>query len=235
MSMSFGSVQSAMRTLLSSTTGGADWMDYWPVIAELGQFYTGCFLFYIAFFTVAVFNVVTSVFLDKAMRLATPDVEVLMLERERRDLSDTKELFKLCTEHLRPVDADAEEQSITFEEFITFMRDDRFKLYFDVRGIDVKDAEMFFRLLISTTNGSNGGKDQRDARVNLQAFVQGCMTLKGVASSIDLHTLSFEVKVMHSAQRSFVASVNQQLVELHHVCQLLFDGRVSSGFPETLL
>lgn len=208
----FGSVQAAMRTLFSATTGGHDWMDTWPIVSLLGQFYTACFLFYIAFFTVAVFNVVTSVFLDKAMRLATPDVEVLMLERERRDISDTRELYELCIEHLlSDTDPGIGNNSISFDEFMDFMSDERFKLYFDVRGIDIKDAEMFFKMLVSTT-----GIPQTDPRVDLHAFVQGCMTLKGFASSIDLHTLSFEVKVMHEAQRTFIQQFSEKLTTLQH-------------------
>ena len=67
----------------------------------------------------------------------------------------------------------------------------------------IKDAEMFYRMLTTVA--------RRD-EVDIRTFVAGCMGMRGTASSIDLHALSFELKIMHLTQRRFFSLVEERLM-----------------------
>merc|ERR1712217_674460 len=86
---------------------------------------------------------------------------------------------------------------LSLNEFITSMQDPRFRYFFEVRGLDIKDAEMFFHMLTSVS-----GADE----VDISTFVSGCLGMRGLASSVDLHALGFEVKVMNIAQQELLTS-----------------------------
>merc|ERR1711920_117172 len=74
-----------------------------------------------------------------------------------------------------------------------------------MRGLDIKDAEMFFHMLTAVTE---------EEEVNIQTFVEGALRMRGVASSLDLYTLSFEVKIMHLHHRQFAKRWEAALAEL---------------------
>merc|ERR1712113_391264 len=63
----FGSVLAAMITLLQTTTGGCDWGDVYDVVRLSGTFNNVLFLSFIIFFTFSFFNIVMSLFVEKAM------------------------------------------------------------------------------------------------------------------------------------------------------------------------
>jgi len=54
---------------------------------------------------------------------------------------------------------------------------------------------MFFDML---TCGQPG---QRKDSVDMSLFVWGCLRMKGVATSVDLHSLDFELRLMHRSQK----------------------------------
>merc|ERR1711924_10805 len=64
-----------------------------------------------------------------------------------------------------------------------------------MRGIDIKDAQTFFDMMISMTHTSS---------VDLSTFVETCLQMKGYATSIDLHTLRYELKVLFQQQVLFI-------------------------------
>mmetsp|Transcript_60549 Transcript_60549/g.161849 ORF Transcript_60549/g.161849 Transcript_60549/m.161849 type:complete len:338 (-) Transcript_60549:109-1122(-) len=211
----FWSVEAAMLSLLMATTGGEDWVKTYNTLLPLGQFAVGIFIFYIAFMHVAVMNIVTSVFLDKAMKLAQPNLETIMMTKRYQDTVDTKELMEMVAE------MDTRNSGyITFSDFQNFMQMPRFRLYFDVRGLNVKDTAMFFRMLASSgmTQATNTGEHV----VDISSFVAGCMRLKGSASSMDMYTLSWEMKILRRSQQKFMEWTALQFGDL----------RVAAGLPE---
>merc|ERR1712176_1313205 len=173
-----------MLTLLQCIVGGVDWKVYYDLIQETGSLNSFAFLIYIMFFTFAVLNIVTSVFMDKALNMTKPDIDSLMLERHRHDIADAKGLLQICREFL-PQENNGR---ITAVDFLRFMAEQRFRDYCEVRNIEIRDAETFFTMLSSATHTK---------QVELSTFVAGVMRLKGVASSIDLQALSFKIKLIH--------------------------------------
>eukprot|EP00929_Paragymnodinium_shiwhaense_P025158 TRINITY_DN15283_c0_g1_i2.p1 TRINITY_DN15283_c0_g1~~TRINITY_DN15283_c0_g1_i2.p1 ORF type:complete len:131 (-),score=33.08 TRINITY_DN15283_c0_g1_i2:335-727(-) len=74
-----------------------------------------------------------------------------------------------------------------------------------MRGIDIKDTELFFHMIRTTT-----GADE----IDLEAFVGSCLRVKGDATSIDLHTLAFENKMMFQQQKRFYTFAEQRFNSL---------------------
>merc|ERR1712205_291438 len=66
----FGSVQHAIVVLFQCVAGGADWNIVFETV-EIGggPFHASVFLFFIFFFVVAVWNIITSLFMERTMKL----------------------------------------------------------------------------------------------------------------------------------------------------------------------
>jgi len=88
----YGSFQAAMLSLFEACSGGQDWGEYYRSIAVTGWANAGVFLFFIAFFFLAVFNIVTSVFVEKVIALAQPDIEDRLAEMQARSAELATEL-----------------------------------------------------------------------------------------------------------------------------------------------
>merc|ERR1712232_1339139 len=112
----FGNVESAILTLLQATTGGMDWHVAYDFVKLRGWERASVFLFYIVFMVVAVFNIVTSKFVEHAMRLAAPELERILLEQQSKDFADSEKL----TDLFRAYDGDSSE-TISAEEFSRFI------------------------------------------------------------------------------------------------------------------
>jgi len=71
--------------------------------------------------------------------------------------------------------------------FVTHSQSDEVQALMSTIGLDVRDAELFFRMLHGCSPGET---------VNIKLFVEGCLKIRGNASSIDVQCLSCEVRVI---------------------------------------
>merc|ERR1719330_1201319 len=91
----FGSVSTAMMTIFMSTTGGNAWGDVYEVVKKTGVANSVVFVSYIVFFLLAFFNIITSMFVDRALKLAKPDDADVIFERHMEELERAHELREL--------------------------------------------------------------------------------------------------------------------------------------------
>lgn len=185
----FGSVQNCMVTLYMSTTGGDDWYHFYGQLKQIGSWLPPLLIFYVAFFNFAVYNVLTGIFVDHTQKIAQKDRDVLILEQRRKEGNDVEQLRRLCEE----IDSD-KSGTITLDEFTNCFQDTKNGTFLASIGLDISDAEVFFHMLSGIT-----GREE----VDIESFVEGCMRLKGNATSIDMQSVAFEVKLIHSNQRTF--------------------------------
>jgi len=193
----FGSVPSAMLVQFMGTTGGMDWGDVYSVVQKTSNLNGIFYLSQILFFVFAFFNIVTSMFVDKAMKLAKPDEEVQMFERRQEERANAADLRRLIMEDL-DLDQDG---VISLEELETLALDDRVRHKFEMRGLEVKDVEVFFKTLTAIADTDT---------LSIDAFVDGCMKMKGPASSLDVHALDFQLQVMSRHLSRISADLHQQ-------------------------
>jgi hypothetical protein len=195
----FGSVSGATLTLLMSITGGNDWVEFYSTLKEVGTIYTYLYVFFILFSTIAFFNVITSVFCEKAMSLAMPDVEELMMTCERKKLHDAGELLAMLTTVLKD-----DARQLDVKKFQEFVSHHQVASYFELRGLNESTLHRFFKQLLEIHQASS---------VDFGTFASAFVKLDGTASSIDLHVLSAQVRAVSLAQVHLQESVNNCLMQ----------------------
>merc|ERR1719291_1551608 len=77
--------------------------------------------------------------------------------------------------------------TITWQEFENSLQDNKVAAQLAAMGVEVHDAVTFFEILENIS-----GKPE----VDIDVFVKGCMRMKGAASSIDLQTLAYEIRLI---------------------------------------
>ena len=82
--MGFGSVRHVILILIQCVTSGQDWGTYYSIEVLTGPLNSATFIFFIQVFIMAVWNIVTSLFIERTMQLALPDVENLILAKQRQ-------------------------------------------------------------------------------------------------------------------------------------------------------
>lgn len=171
----FTSVGTTMMSLFKATTGGMDWGPLHAVVEEASFVGGAIFVLYIVFFLFAFLNIVTSIFVDNAMRLAEPDHSTLLLRKRREDKKTAKELAEL----IRVLDKDGEGM-ISWEDMRSLHEHEDIRDYFDMAGINISDVEIFFQTLTKIA-----GTDL----IDIDTFVESCLQMRGVATSLDMQTL----------------------------------------------
>eukprot|EP00930_Biecheleria_cincta_P098960 TRINITY_DN90611_c0_g1_i1.p1 TRINITY_DN90611_c0_g1~~TRINITY_DN90611_c0_g1_i1.p1 ORF type:complete len:725 (+),score=131.36 TRINITY_DN90611_c0_g1_i1:315-2177(+) len=182
----FGSLPNSMTTLFMATTGGADWEAFYSVIRVVGWSGEMMFLLYIAFFNIAVINVLTGLFVEQAIKLSKMDREELVREQRMKELGDAKHLRMLCQE----MDVDGS-GTISWEELSMKLKDEKVLTYLAAIGLDLHDCDVFFQMLCSVS-GHN--------EVDIDVFVRGCMRMKGGATGIDMQAMAYELKLIRQSQ-----------------------------------
>lgn len=178
----FGSMEDSMFSLYKATTGGNDWDYYYKILVPVGWVYTAMFVIFTAFFNFAVFNVLTGIFVDHAMQASLPDKDSMVFEMRRKEWHELAEVKRLC--HQMDFNQSG---AISWQEFKDRLADPTVKAYLHSLGLEVKDAYMFFETLRSISGGEE---------VDIDAFVEGCMKMRGAATGIDLAAVSFQSKVL---------------------------------------
>jgi len=124
----FGSVQASMMSLFMSTTGGLDWGEYYVLMSEASPIAQLVYVLYLLFFFVAAWNIITSLFMEKAMALSQPDVEAQMLRKHREDVHHATEIVKILEE----IDT-SDTGTISLARFKQYMQIPRFRYFFECR------------------------------------------------------------------------------------------------------
>lgn len=177
---SYGSVQLAMVALFQSSTGGRDWGDLYDLVLHTGTMNGVVFVLYVITFTFAVSNIVTGVFVEKALRAVRPDIDSLALERRRQEQEIVRDLYEL----VKAFDKDGTGK-ISRETFHALALDRKVGRQLQMRGLSIKDVSMLFEALLGTTDASS---------LDIATLVAGCAKIKGAASSLDVEVLNVRMQ-----------------------------------------
>jgi hypothetical protein len=178
----WSSVSGVMLQLFMTITGGCEWTNAYSIVKEVGDLHASLFLFFVAFYYIAFFNVITSVFCEKAMSLATPTTPELISKRIQKEHNDALELMALLKHSLK----DDTCYTINAQQIIDFVNDPEVELYFDVRGLKSSSAHKLYRMLCEVHCTDN---------IKIGEFISALIKLDGTANSIDAHCL--QVRQMH--------------------------------------
>lgn len=189
----FGSVGMAMMTTLQASTGALSWADIYNILCRVSWVSGLLFIVFFMFFTFALSNVITSIFVDKAMQMAQPDLDSKMFEKRRAENEAAQELRALALE----LDTD-KSGSITLDEVLRMAEDSRIRHLFQLFDIEIADVELFFQMMSQQVGSSE---------LDIEVFVATCLKMKGGASSADVQMLIFQTKAFQEE----LASLSQRM------------------------
>lgn len=184
----FGSVFETMISLYKAMTGGNDWGIYFDLLVRVGPFYATAFLSYTAFFCFALFNILTGMVVENVVKAASRDDEVRVFDFRRKKHDDCHDLARLFNQ----LDS-SHRGKITAAELELGLSCEPVQIMMEKVELDPKDTELFFAMLSAVSE--NG-------EVDVNAFVDGCMHLRGPAAGIDLQAVLFEMRGMSKQVRS---------------------------------
>ncbi|CAK9079364.1 Voltage-dependent T-type calcium channel subunit alpha-1G (Cav3.1c) (NBR13) (Voltage-gated calcium channel subunit alpha Cav3.1) [Durusdinium trenchii] len=220
----FGSVGSTVVTLFQASTSGVDWNEPYQALRKTGMVMPMAFLGYVAFVFISVWNIVTSIFVEKALKLAMPDADMVIVEHQLQDAQDHKMLTKLFKSKSKS--SDGIEQRLGLEEFRKLVETYEFRSYLQSRGIDIKNAETFFRMLVEL---------QGETTIDATTFANACVRMKGAATSIDLQTVMFTTHLMNREQRKSFESLYSSLANIEASIDAQNVQVKMPGLPVTIL
>merc|ERR1719253_2079218 len=145
----------------------------------------------------AVMNVITAVFCESAIASANSD-EATTIERHlhsKKQYADTvRKLFACIDAH--------DTNSISYGQFQRYVNTEEAVAFFASLSIDVDDAWDLFRLIDS----------DKSNQIDVDEFVEGCIRLRGRATSLDLARLRDEMRRAHQKLLMFCeASFRRQV------------------------
>merc|ERR1719163_2068027 len=136
-------------------------MMYAALLRSIDDVYFLVFLFYIAFATVGLLNVITGIFVDSAVCTRTDDEVVDAFKQ------DTKRLVDEAQRMFDMADND-EDGQVTYDELERCLAEPWVKAYFFALDMDPSEARSMFTIM-DTNN---------DGKVEVDEFIGGCMKLK---------------------------------------------------------
>ncbi|CAJ1419561.1 unnamed protein product, partial [Effrenium voratum] len=96
-------------------------------------------------------------------------------------------------------------ERLGLSEFRTLVETYEFRSYLQSRGIDIKNAETFFRMLVEL---------QGETTIDATTFANACVRMKGAATSIDLQTVMFTTHLMNREQRQSFELLSHRLARI---------------------
>jgi len=191
----FGNLPMTFLTLFMAVTGGLSWWEVGRPLLGIGVQYVLLFALFVVIMMVAVLNVVTAIFVNDALEVASKDrEEMLQLDKDRsfKLCADLQRLFeKLDSDHSGTISLEEFEEALELEEIRDLLTE---------IGISITDASKTFRQLDADGSGE----------LEIDEFVMGCMRLR---SSVPY----FELEMLVNDNRRFMrdTAAKQHRLETH--------------------
>jgi len=154
------------------------------------------FIFYTAFFTFTVMNIMTGMIVEHALKMSQSDDETLMLVYRQQQAMLADEIRRL----FRQIDVE-NTGNITLEQFQAAMEDEAVEALMDSIDLACSDATWFFKMLMEVEH-------KEDGAVDIDHFTEAVMKLKGAASSLDLQIVSYEVRIIRRSLQSLCTQLD---------------------------
>jgi len=173
--------------------------DAMEPIKASSPMYGFLFLFYIVFVIFGVMNVVTGVFVDKALEITSQDKEFVILEEienRREDIRQLKEFFYTLDHDGNGV--------IDKQEMIGSLEDHWLQGSLSSMDIDGHAMVTLFEVIDTDNKGT----------LTIEEFIQGCMQIRGDAKAVDLFALLVESRSMYRTMAQFMEFAEDRFLEI---------------------
>eukprot|EP00927_Polykrikos_kofoidii_P068138 TRINITY_DN6351_c0_g1_i3.p1 TRINITY_DN6351_c0_g1~~TRINITY_DN6351_c0_g1_i3.p1 ORF type:complete len:623 (-),score=101.23 TRINITY_DN6351_c0_g1_i3:18-1886(-) len=180
----FGSLPLSFLTLYGAVAGGVDWREVVIVLIHQVSPVSGLLLIlHITCVIFALFNAVTSCFVESTMREAKNNEKDVLK-------SMAAEIFHKTTGYTRG--------SLDKHAFMSALQSKEMQQYFKIMGVDLQNAETLFDLVDSNASGT----------IEIEEFVRSIIFLKGPAQAFDFVTF---VKCWEASQEHLHTQVKNLL------------------------
>jgi hypothetical protein len=159
----FGDICSSMLTLYASIADGTEWLEpAHPLMKKTSPASIVVYVLYVTFVVFALMNLFTGIFVDKALENGRTEKRRLLLE-------ELQAIF---------IESDQVQASgkVAWENIQEHLTDEHFLSVLEAIDVDEADAEELFHLLDTSNEGE----------IEIEDFVNGCLSLEGPAQAIDL-------------------------------------------------
>lgn len=193
-----GSLPWTMYSLWKAISGGSDWGDVADPLFEISPTMGFVFTMYVIFCVCAILNVVTGVFVNKALKVAEADQDTMILENHQTRLDHMKKIKNVFSN----ADHDGNGR-IDASEFTRTCEDPNVQAFFRYLELDLEgtDPSVLFDMLDFDGDGS----------LDSDEFCFGCSVLQGYARSIDLARHTFQFGGKHEAVMDRLHNTNKDL------------------------
>lgn len=202
----FGSMPTALYTLLMSVSGGLNWGEVSTPLLQVHWSNAVVYVLFVFFTIYALTNIITGIFVDTAIQSAQSDRDEVICQQLQNRYSTLQQMRELFVE----TDKDGSGY-ITLKELERHLSDKRVRAHMMALGLQLDEARGLFRLLDLNKSGM----------LTIDEFIFGCMRLKGNARSIDLATLMYENKKMFTMFASFFDYVECEFGKLDFISRVL--------------
>lgn len=211
----FGSTTTSMLSLYMSVTGGMDWEEPYSYAVLCGFLYAYLFIVFSFTFGFALFNIITAVIVEKAVRIMAPAVEDELATYQQTVLKEMEMFRSLCG----VLDMDCS-GTITYAEFQQAMSNQQFADFFGYMDINIANVASFFDVVA-------GGLH---AEIDFDHFVRGAMVMKGNAKALEVEKVSWDLTKCQRQLDRFEGRSIEKLKEIQELCQRMVP-RTPCGEP----
>jgi len=209
----FGSLGTSMTTFFACVSDGIEWRE---VAAPLTPTLNVLFVVYITFSAFAFMNMLTGIFVDKALQSG-------QAERRRFLL---KQVWSIFSGSDAASDRVEETGKVTWADFSAHLQDPSMQSILQAIDVDQDDAHELFHLL----------DIHHDGAIEVGEFVHGCLHLEGPAKAIDLAAFVQESRQVNEKLAKSLTFVSKSLIQIHKQIKdldlhhnILFTRGVSGG------
>jgi len=175
----YSTVGETFISLLAAVSGGVDWLDVASPLREVGLLHLFMFAFFIAFVTLGLLNIITSIFVESAKLLYEVDSDLVIQEQLRQSQSYANQLTRILTSG-----GTCDANMITRRKLETHLGDKRVKGHLAALGVDKTDVLGVFDLL-QVNNAEE---------VNVDEMIIALLRMQGTAKAVDMATLIYTNK-----------------------------------------
>lgn len=194
MQLFFGSLPMTLLSLFMCVAGGLSWWEIARLLLAVSPLYVLVFTFFILVIMLAALNIITGIFVNDAVEMATQDKDYVEQEERQRMGQLVGQLGKLFDK----IDTD-KTGSINLGEFEAALGDEAVNTTLDALGLDHTDALKIFTVL--DLDGSN--------HLRIEEFVMGILRLKSKLSNVDMQNFMGENMAMLAENNRMVKSLTK--------------------------
>eukprot|EP00746_Dinoflagellata_sp_MGD_P029428 gnl/MRDRNA2_/MRDRNA2_169684_c0_seq1.p1 gnl/MRDRNA2_/MRDRNA2_169684_c0~~gnl/MRDRNA2_/MRDRNA2_169684_c0_seq1.p1 ORF type:complete len:710 (-),score=121.64 gnl/MRDRNA2_/MRDRNA2_169684_c0_seq1:135-2264(-) len=206
----FGSLMRTMYSLWKAISGGSDWQSYADPLFVISWAMGSIFLVYIVFSVCALLNVVTGIFVNRAIKIAESDMDIKLLE----SIEARKEHIDAVKSVFEKADVDGS-GTLSREEFEEHFDNPCVNAFLESLDLDldgIKPTQLFDLLDFDG-----------DSSISTSEFIYGCSTMKGYATNIELARVSSNMHKQYEELTKSLTAINVALANTRNAQQKDFE------------